>query len=147
MFEDDHDHDHDNNHDNNHDSDNDNNNNNNNSPVLRVAVSKTRPTSPVRDTDVIIVFENGSNDDDNVTGAVAAVAAATIVPALRRIGIEIRLHSSSDHRAPMTYAERVRDRTRRAPVNTLVRVLRARGKGDLGEKKSELASENNLAEK
>lgn len=88
---------------------------NDDSPVSRAP--GTRPTSPVRD--VIIVSENDDeedeeDDEDDVTGAAPAVAAATIVPTLRRIGIEVRLHSSGDHRAPMTHAERVRDRTRRA---------------------------------
>lgn len=79
-------------------------------------------------------------DESNVVVVVVAVVvvvvavAVTVTPphSARRIGIEIRYHSGGDHRAPMTYAERVRTHTLRS--SEYVSSCRATGRESAREK-------------
>lgn len=75
--------------------------------------------------DVATTGSDEDDEDEDVPVVAVAIAVAVVVVVVlvapphpaRRIGIEIRYHSGGDHRAPMTHAERVRERTHRARAN------------------------------
>lgn len=69
----------------------------------------------------------------NVDESDVVIVAAVAPPhSARRIGIKIRYHNGGDHRAPMTYAERVRTHTLRS--SEYVSSCRATGRDSAREK-------------